>query len=74
MSTLKGARFVHADLFSIQTTIPRLPVQLRGAAIANFGGKVVFNAETQFDDNYASSSGDGGMGAGIYNEDGGDVT
>lgn len=69
-----SAQFMHANSRFLKLPFPRVPAQSRGGAIANFGGKLVFNAASLFEDNYASSSGDGGAGAGIYTEDGGDIT
>lgn len=48
--------------------------QQEGGAIGNYGGDVTFNSGSLFDDNVASSTGDGGRGGAIYNYDGGVVT
>ena len=48
--------------------------QLRGGAITNNGGVITFNDGSVFDDNFASSTGDGGNGGAIYNYDGGNIT
>eukprot|EP00904_Undaria_pinnatifida_P010188 jgi/Undpi1/629/HiC_scaffold_10.g04093.m1 len=45
-----------------------------GGAVANIGGEFTANAGSLFFDGFAESSGDGGLGGGIYNEDGGVVT
>lgn len=58
--TLCLARVGHAQIF--------------GGAIANFGGDLTFNAGVLFKENFAESSGEGGVGGGLYAEDGGVVT
>lgn len=48
-------------------------LQSRGGAIANFGSLNILGGSL-FLGNYADSSGDGGLGGGIYNGDDGSVT
>lgn len=49
-------------------------MQYFGGAFFNDGGVVTFNAGSTFEDNFAESSGDGGVGGGIFNRWGGIVT
>lgn len=64
---------------SFLTPRPRTPavglwIQFDGGAIANYGGDIEFNAGVLFEENSADSSGDGGIGGGIYHTRGGVVT
>jgi len=61
-------------IFALQPCCLIPPWQLRGGGLANFGGIVNFNGGSLFNDNVASGSGDGGLGGGLYNTDGGIVT
>lgn len=44
--------------------------QYYGDAIANYGGDIEFNAGVLFEENLAASSGDGGVGGGVYTRGG----
>ncbi|CAM9393056.1 unnamed protein product [Sphacelaria rigidula] len=59
---------------SMASFVDNICFESRGAAIASFGGVLAINAGSLFEDNYASSSGDGGSGAGIYAESGAHLT
>lgn len=48
--------------------------QQQGGAIVNYGGELTFRAGSSFHDNTAASTGDGGSGGAIYNDDGGVMT
>jgi len=48
--------------------------QMRGGAVDNQGGSVVFKAGSLFDDNHAFGSGDGGYGGAVHNSLGGVIT
>ncbi|CAN0052742.1 unnamed protein product, partial [Laminaria digitata] len=56
------------------TFTDNLCIENSGGTVYNFGGDFTCNAGSLFFDNFASSTGDGGYGGGICNEDGGVVT
>lgn len=50
------------------------PPQFIGGSVANFGGDFTCEAGSLFFKGVAERTGDGGLGGGIYNNDGGVVT
>lgn len=66
-------RFASITFNSMATFYLNTCTEARGAAIAGFGGVVVLNSGSLFQENIADSSGEGGAGT-VYCEDGCDVT
>eukprot|EP00904_Undaria_pinnatifida_P003569 jgi/Undpi1/13212/HiC_scaffold_8.g02874.m1 len=65
------ATFVFNGFATFQGNMAR---NLLGGAVANARGYMAFKAGSLFDRNYASSTGDGGLGGAIYNHDGGYIS